>query len=281
MAGDFVALSENGVQNYKARKKLKLNRLKVGDFVQVDEKLLVIERVLPRKNELARPPIANVDLALIVVAPVPSPDFMLIDKLLIKFFALGIEPIILVNKMDLRGAEALFKEIETQYRGISKVFGVSAKFGLDSLRPVIDLLRDKFTILTGQSAVGKTSLLRVLLPNVSMEVGELSAKTARGKNTTRHSEIFVLENGGMIADTPGFSAFELEDFLPENIIDYTPELARFSGNCKYNNCNHLAESEQICAVKRAVKSGDININRYNRYCELFKIAKDKEDKKYE
>ncbi len=281
MAGEFAALSGNGVQNYKARKKLKLNRLKVGDFVEVDEELLVIERVLPRKNELVRPPVANVDMALIVVAPVPSPDFMLIDKLLIKFFALGIEPIILVNKMDLAKADELFNEISAQYRDVAKILGVSAKRGVESLSSLINILRDKFTILTGQSAVGKTSLLRVLLPNVSMEVGELSAKTARGKNTTRHSEIFVLNNGGMIADTPGFSAFELDDFLPEDIIDNTPELARFSGNCKYNNCNHLGESEQICAVKQAVKLGEINIDRYNRYCDLFKIAKDKEDKKYE
>jgi len=276
-----VVLGENGAQKTKARKKLKLNRLKVGDLVEVDEKLGVIERVLPRKNELVRPPVANVDIALVVVATVPSVDYMLLDKLLIKFFALGIEPVIVVNKMDLADASELFEEVNRQYSEIARVIGVSAFGGIEGLKPLLDLVKGKFAILTGQSAVGKTSILRVLLPNVNMEVGELSLKTARGKNTTRHSEIFVLNNGGLIADTPGFSAFELDDFSPEDIIDNTPELKKFSADCKYNNCNHFGEDEQICAVKRAVRSGDININRYNRYCELYKIAKDKEDKKYE
>ncbi len=281
MAGEFVALGENGAKSYKARKKLKDYKIKVGDFVEVDEVLGVVERVLPRMNELVRPPIANVDIALIVVATVPSLDYILLDKLLIKFFSLGIEPVIVVNKMDLNDSGDFYNKIVAEYGNVTRVVGVSVFDGLKSFAPLIDLIKGKFAILTGQSAVGKTSILKVLLPNVNMEVGELSSKTARGKNTTRHSEIFVLENGGLIADTPGFSAFELDEFLPEEIIDFTPELKQFSGNCKYNNCNHIGEDEQICAVKRAVRSGGININRYNRFCELYKIAKEKENKKYE
>ncbi len=281
MAGEFVALGENGVKSYKARKKLRESRVKVGDFVEVDDSLGVVERVLTRKNELVRPPIANVDIAFIVVALVPSVDYVLLDKLLIKFFSLGIEPVIVVNKMDLSGADEFYSKIVAEYGQVVRVVGVSVYNGIASFNPLLELVAGKFAILTGQSAVGKTSILKVLLPNVNMEVGELSSKTARGKNTTRHSEIFVLENKGMIADTPGFSAFELDEFLPEDIIDYTPELKQFSAKCKYNNCNHIGEDEQICAVKRAVRSGDFNINRYKRFCELFKIAKDKEDKKYE
>lgn len=281
MAGEFVALGENGAKRYKARKKLKDYKVKVGDYVEVDEVLGVVEQVLPRINELVRPPIANVDIALIVVATVPSLDYILLDKLLIKFFSLGIEPVIVVNKMDLSDSDDFYKKIVAEYSNVARVVGVSVFDGIKSFAPLLDLVKGKFAILTGQSAVGKTSILKVLLPNVNMEVGELSSKTARGKNTTRHSEIFVLENGGLIADTPGFSAFELDEFLPEDIIDFTPELKQFSGDCKYNNCNHIGEDEQICAVKRAVRSGDININRYNRFCELYKIAKEKENKKYE
>lgn len=281
MAGEFVALSECGVGTYFARKKLKVGRLKVGDLVEVDDTLNVVESVLPRKNELLRPPVANVDVAFIVVAVVPAPDFLLIDKLLLKFFRSGIEPVILCNKMDLDGAEEFLAQVRRQYDGVCSVYGVCAKRGQEDILPILRKTDGKFAIFTGQSAVGKTSLLRVLLPNLTMAVGEMSAKTARGKNTTRHSEIFVLNNNGMIADTPGFSAFELDDFLPEDVIDYTVELGKFSSECKYRDCNHLGESQEICAVKRAVARGEMNQERYSRYCELYRSAKDKENKKYE
>ncbi len=281
MAGEFVALSERGVSTYFARKKLKTGRLKVGDFVEVDDSLGVVEKVLPRKNELVRPPVANVDVAFIVVAVVPAPDFLLIDKLLLKFFRSGIEPVILCNKMDLSASEEFLAILHSQYDAVCPVFGVCAKRGEDGVLPILQRTDGKFAIFAGQSAVGKTSLLRVLLPNSTMAVGELSARTARGKNTTRHSEIFVLDNRGMIADTPGFSAFELDDFLPEDVIDYTVELGKYSSACKYRDCNHLGESVDICAVKRAVASGEMNLQRYERYCELYRCAKEKEDNKYE
>lgn len=269
------------VLTLKARKKLKIQRLKVGDFVQIDENLGVIEQILPRKNELVRPPVANVEQVLILVATVPKPDFLLVDKLLIKYFSLGIEPVIVVNKMDLADAESLLQTMRTQYGQVAEVLGVTTKNGITGLGNLPEILAGKFSLLTGQSAVGKTSLLNVLLPDRAMQVGEMSAKAERGKNTTRHSEIFVLPNGGLIADSPGFNAFELENFTPEDIIDYTLELKNFSDDCKYNDCNHIGEDESICAVKRAVAEGAFDKERYARFCELFAIAKKMEDKKYE
>lgn len=264
----------------KARKKLKLAQIKVGDFVEIDEQNLVIEKLIPRKNQLIRPPVANVEQALIVIAPVPKPDLLLVDKLLIKFFSLNIQPVIVINKIDLC-AIALITEINEQYSKICPVVLVSALDNSSVHSNLYPLLSGKFSIMTGQSAVGKTSLLKVLLPDVNMEVGDLSKKTARGKNTTRHSEIFVLPNGGLLADTPGFNAFELDDFTPEQIVDNTPELKNYSQNCKYNDCNHIGEDISVCAVKQALKNGEFSDLRYQRYCELFKIAKQKEDKKYE
>ena len=241
----------------------------------------VIEKLLPRQNELVRPPVANVTQALILIAPVPKPDFLLIDKLLIKYFSLGIKPILVINKIDLTTSKKLIATVEAQYQPVCQIVKICAHDGKcvrDTLEPIC---RNELTLLTGQSAVGKTSALNALLPDIQQEIGGLSAKTDRGKNTTRHSEIFVLQNGGLIVDSPGFSAFVLESFTPEDILDYTVELAHFSKDWKYNNCNHIAESPTICAVKRAVDSGELNRDRYIRFCEIYKIAKEMEDKKYE
>jgi len=236
---------------------------------------------LPRKNELVRPPIANVDIALIVVAVVPSVDFLLVDKLLIKFFSLGIEPVIVVNKMDLEPASQFLDDLRAQYGEFVKIVSTTAMSGKSGVSSLYPILAGKFSVLTGQSAVGKSSLLGVILSDDTIRVGELSAKTLRGKNTTRQSEIFVLDNGGLIADTPGFSAFELDNLSPEDIIDYTPELQKFSQKCKYNNCNHIGESIDICAVKRAVSENEFNKDRYLRFRDLYRRAKEKEDNKYE
>ena len=279
VGGEFVVMANDVCQNVYARKKLKTDKVYVGDFVEVDAAQNVIEKVYDRKNKLVRPPVANVEQVLLLLAPVPKPDFLLVDKLLIKYLSLGIEPIIVVNKMDMDNADEWYREIVSQYQKFT-VLGVSAKTDADFTK-LLDLLAQKFTLLTGQSAVGKTSLLNKLLKTEMLEVGELSKKTARGKNTTRHSQIFVLHNGGLIADSPGFSAFELDNFTPEDIVDYTLEFEGISQQCKYNDCNHIGEDESICAVKRILKEGKINKERYSRYCELFGIAKEKEDKKYE
>lgn len=262
----------------KGRKKLKEDRLYVGDFVEFDEEQRVIERVLKRKNFLIRPPLANVSQALIVIAPVPKPDFMLIDKLLIKFFSLNIKPVIIINKIDIC-ATGLINEVTSQYGGICDIELLSALDFNSTSTILLPILSGKFSILTGQSAVGKTSIMRCLLPEVDLEVGGIS-KIGRGRNTTRHSEIFVLDNGALVADTPGFTALELNEFTHEDIIDNYPEFKKFSPKCKFNNCNHISESESMCAVKRAVKENEINKERYERYEKLYKIASEKEKELY-
>ena len=278
VAGEFQVKSDTKVLTLKGRKKLKEDKLYVGDFVEVDEDLGVVERLLPRRNFLIRPPLANVEQALIVLAPIPKPDLMLVDKLLVKFFSLGIIPVIVINKIDICST-AVIEEITAQYGKICQICLISALDYNTTSTVLNPVLSGKFSILTGQSAVGKTSILNCLLPDVQMETGELS-RIGRGRNTTRHSEIFVLENGAMLADTPGFNAFELDDFSPENIIDNYPEFKDFSPNCKYNNCNHISEKIEDCAVKRALAEGKISKPRYERFVQLFNTAVEKEKKIY-
>ncbi len=260
---------------------MKEGRVKVGDFVEVDEKNKSIEKLYPRTNELVRPPVSNVGQVLILVATTPKPDKLLLDKLLIRYFSLNIKPIVVVNKIDLPMGLELLAEMQEEYGSVCRVIGVSSLNAQEVKEKLGPMLENEFTLLTGQSAVGKTSLLRALLPSVDSEVGTLSKRTERGKNTTRKSEIYELDSGGLIADSPGFSAFMLENFAPEDILDYTIELRALSRECKYNNCKHIGESEEICAVKRAVREGKFNKNRYARFVEIMKVAKELEDKKYE
>ncbi len=281
VGGDFWVSAGEKIEIAKARKKLKLGKIKVGDFVEVDLEQKVIERLLPRENELIRPPVANIEQGFIVIGIVPKPDFLLIDKLIIKFNSLKIEPKIVINKMDI-ATEEFLAEVEANYGKVCEIIEVSAKESKEEAKKTLmSKLEGKLTVLTGQSAVGKTSILKILKPEVEMEVGDLSAKTARGKNTTRHSEVFVLDNGGFIIDTPGFNAFVLDDFTPEQIIDNYFDFRQYSKECKYNNCNHLGEGVNICAVKRAVEQGEICEDRYMRYCQIYKEAKEQESKKYE
>lgn len=278
VGGDFTVKIDTQKLTLKGRKKLKDNKLFVGDFVEIDEKQGVIEKVFERKNFLVRPPLANVEQALIVVAPVPKPDFLLIDKLLIKFFSLDIKPVIVINKIDICST-GLINDIVEQYGKICEIQMLSALDYKATAEVLLPLLSGKFSILTGQSAVGKTSIMNCLLPEISLETGGVS-RIGRGRNTTRHSEIFMLDNGALIADTPGFNAFELDEFTPEDIIDNYPEFKEFSKDCKFNNCNHISESIDLCAVKRAVENKEINEQRFERYVKLYLKAYEKEKKLY-
>ncbi len=265
---------ENQELTVSGRGKLKVDKLLVGDWVEVDEKQNVIEKLLKRENSLVRPPLANVAQALIVIAPIPKADFLLIDKLIIKFLLENIKPIIVINKLDLC-ANGFLVDIVDQYSKVCEIMVVSSLDRRPTKEILLPSLSEKFSILVGQSAVGKTSILNCLRDS-NLEVGDLS-KTGRGKHTTRHSEIFTLENGGLIADTPGFSSLDLE-FSKEQILDCYTEFKPYLNKCRFDNCNHIGEAEKDCAVKKAVKNGELNRARYDRFVTLFNIAKEKEKK---
>ncbi len=279
IGGFYYVQTEKGLIEAKGRGIFKKDgiTLCVGDEVEIEiidenEAKGVIEKIYERKNIFIRPPIANVDVFIVVFAATsPAPNFPIIDKFLVNAEINGIEPIICINKKDLVSPEEIDK-IKDIYKDSYKVIAVSTltEEGLDELLP---LIKDKKVALAGPSGVGKSSILNQLHPSANMEIGEVSKKTARGKHTTRHVEIFQIEQGGMLFDTPGFTSFELPDMEMSQLKEYYPEFEKLKGECKYDNCNHLKEPE--CAVRKAVKAGDIHILRYKAYLANMEELKNK------
>ncbi len=233
-----------------------------------------IEKILPRKNELVRPYVANVDVTVIVIAPVPKPDYYLVDKIIINCYKDNIEPVLCVNKSDLI-SDVELKRLTNGY-GIINGFSVSAYTG-DGLNELKEYMSGKLVCLAGQSAVGKTSLLNALTGG-NVETGSISRRIERGKNTTRHTEIYDLDANTEIIDTCGFSLLEI-DMKPSELKLYYPEFTRFNDDCKFSSCVHI--NEPYCAVKRAVDNGEIDKNRYGRYIELYNEIKTLGSKRYE
>ncbi|MCL6612349.1 MAG: ribosome small subunit-dependent GTPase A [Peptococcaceae bacterium] len=225
----------------------------------------VVEKVYPRRNLLARPPVANVDRAVIVFAARdPEPSLILLDRFLVLAGAAGIQPVICLNKVDLAAGESpdfLCCYAAAGYR----VLRTSARdgTGVNTLR---EILREGISVFAGPSGVGKSSLLNAVQPGLSLKTGEVGPKIKRGRHTTRHVELIALEGGGMVADTPGFSSLFLPDIKKEELFYYYPEMERYAAQCRFRSCLH--SSEPGCAVKEAVARSGIDGGRYRRYLEL-------------
>ena len=243
--------------------KIKSDGILVGDEVEIDGGAIC--SVLPRKSRLLRPAVANIDLAVVVIAELPKPDYYLTDKFIGNCILSEVPVVIAVNKSDL--GDGLLKEIKENYNSVAeKIFAVSAKTK-DGLEEFKRYLTGKTAVFSGQSAVGKTSIVNSLFGE-ERETGDLSEKTLRGKQTTTVAEI-IEKDGLTVIDTPGFSALDLDLTKDEISVAY-PE---FSGyNCKFSDCKHI--NEPSCAVKEAVKNRLISGSRYERYAKLFGLAKD-------
>ncbi len=226
----------------------------------------IIESIEPRKTQLVRPFVSNMDCIVIVLAPIPKPDMMLVDKLIIGATENGIYPIICINKADLEGADKVAQDVANDYKDEADILVISTQTnqGIDLLR---EKIRGKYVCLAGQSAVGKSSLINCILGHNKQETGDLSKKGDRGKNTTRHIEIIMLDDGTKIADTCGFNKLELPLFDPSRLSSYYTDFDEYAQNCKFRGCNHYKESD--CAVKKAVEDGKIAQSRYDRYIQLF------------
>ena len=261
----YTVLADQDAQEYtlRAQKKLRHQKLTpmVGDRVRFtpgegdDDGW--IEEILPRKSELIRPSVANADMLMLVVASVPQPDMLLVDKLILRAERGGMTPAICVNKVDL--GEELAQRIAAEYAGTElRVFSVSARTG-EGIGALREALRGKVTCLAGQSAVGKSSLL-------NLETGGLSRKTERGRHTTRHAEMMSLD-GSFVLDTPGFSLLELEtDMEPQEFAGLYPEYNALAADCRFQPCLH--DREPGCAVRAAVESGALGAARWARYRQL-------------
>lgn len=249
-------------------------RLLTGDRVELTpngDGTGFITALLPRKNVLVRPLVANVDaFVAVVAASTPAPYPYNIDKLTAMACYRGIETALVINKCDAAAPDALLAVYE---RAGCKCFALSAATG-EGVSALGAYLRGKTAVLAGASGVGKSSLINALYPETGAEIGALSKKTERGKNTTRHTELFSVGNGTYIADTPGFTMLD-EDKLgiesEQSLFECFPEFASYFGKCRFRGCTHLKEDG--CAVIAAVKSGDIAASRHDSYVRLYGALK--------
>ena len=269
IAGFYYVKSGETVYRCRARGLFKEQGVKpaVGDEVcfeiGAEEDNTLVTEILPRKNCFIRPFVANVDcFAVVAAAKKPAPVLQTIDRFLVMAEKAGTEIVLCINKCDLKGRQEELREI---YEPIYPVvlLGEGMEDGLDQLR---ELIKGKKCALAGASGVGKSTILNRLHPDKPMETGSISRKSQRGKHTTRHTELFNLdEEGTMVFDTPGFTSFDILEAEAEELQFLYPEIGAFAGKCRYDNCRHLAEPG--CAVKQALDEGKINESRYRSYRE--------------
>lgn len=269
IAGFYYVHNGREVYECKARGVFRNKGIKplVGDIAEIEvldgenRKGNLVE-IKERTSFLIRPAVANPDQVLIVFAGAkPSPNLNLLDKFLTMMEIKNITAAIAISKSDLAEEDRL-KEIAAIYSDYYKVIKISVKEekGLDELK---EYLSGKFTVLAGPSGVGKSTLTNYLSPDANMETGEISRKIERGKQTTRHTELFYIGDGGYICDTPGFGSLELFDVDKRELRDYFREFAEYTENCKFSGCIHIGEKE--CGVKQALAEGKISESRYKNY----------------
>ena len=244
----------------------------VGDNVSLDildkEQMTGnITKILPRKNSLIRPAVANTDQAVIIfAASYPEPDLNLLDRFLLMMAMQEIPVAVCFNKSD-DAEETFLSQLAGNYKNSGcRVFLTSATTG-SGIKEFKESLAGKTTVLAGPSGVGKSSVINQLFPEASMAVGNISSKIKRGKHTTRHSELFGLGGGTYIMDTPGFTSLRLPDAKKEEIREYYPEFQDYAGECRFKGCVHI--NEPGCAVKEAATKGEIPESRYNNYKQFY------------
>ncbi|MCF8010797.1 MAG: ribosome small subunit-dependent GTPase A [Clostridiales bacterium] len=258
----------------RGRLNLKKEHVLIGDKVNLtveDKDTGVIESLEPRRVYLLRPPVANIDMVVIIFSVVqPEPNLYLLDRFLLQARAAGVDSVICFNKVDLKD----YEEYSSIYKEAGyTVINVSAASGT-GVEKVCSLLKNKLSVFAGPSGVGKSSMLNAIQPGFSLKTGELSSKLKKGRHTTRHVELLKLDNNGMVADTPGFSNL----FLPAgitiyNLADYYPEFQKYADYCRFNSCLHYKEPG--CGVKEAVEENKITSARYKSYIMILEELKNK------
>ncbi|MDD2376234.1 MAG: ribosome small subunit-dependent GTPase A [Clostridia bacterium] len=264
---------------------MKKNKIYVGDNVIIKKSYdtYLITEIIKRKNFVMRPPVSNISqMILLISIDNPKPDYILLDKQIVLCKVKNIIPIICINKIDLLNDKL---DLELEY--IKKIYSnlniellqISSKneIGLDNLK---DKLKNNTSAFSGNSGVGKSSVIIKLLNNSSLkiEIGEIGSKTNKGKHTTKYVKLYNIDKNSFILDTPGFSSYELYDIESEDLKKYYDEFSKYE--CNYLDCNHINEGIAECKIKQAVNNNEIDIQRYERYKYIYASLKTKEDVKY-
>lgn len=276
----YVHVEESGIYECKAKGIFRKDNQKplVGDNVRITvldekEKSGSIIEILPRKNSLIRPAVANVDQAFVIFAlENPKPNFMLLDRFLIMMEQAKIPAVICFNKKDLVQEEDTLKLCDI-YENCGYRVIISSTVNQDDRQKIHEILHGKTTVIAGPSGVGKSSITNMLQQGIRMETGEISKKLKRGRHTTRHSQVIPVGEKTYLMDTPGFSSLYLTDMDEQELKNYFPEFSKYEGQCRFQGCVHIHEPD--CAVKDALEKKEISKLRYEDYLSLYEELKEK------
>ena len=281
----YVSTVESGTYACKARGIFRKDKKKplVGDDVEItvthekDREASII-RIEPRRNELIRPAVANVDQAAVLFAMRdPNPDQLMIDRFLVMMERQNIPAFICLNKADLADSSEAEHWQEIYRASGYEVLICSAEKG-QGVDAITERLRGKVTVVAGPSGVGKSTIKNLMQQEIVMETGSISKKLGRGRHTTRHSELIPLDHASYICDTPGFTSLQLPDLPKESLENYFPEIREHASGCRFVGCAHIHEPD--CRVKQAVAESDISAERYQSFVRLYKELEEQEKRRY-
>ncbi len=276
----YVHVVHSGTYECKAKGIFRYKNIKplVGDNVEIEvldeeSKTGNIVDIIDRENELIRPAVANIDQALVVFAlKSPVPNLNLLDRFLVMMETQNVETVICFNKLDLVNEEDIEALKKTYQNAGYKVLFASANNG-QGIEEIKEVIEGKTTAFAGPSGVGKSSILNAIMPMANSQTGDISKKIQRGKHTTRHTEIFNVQDNTYLMDTPGFSSMYVCECEKEELKQYFPEIYEYEGECRFNGCVHV--NEPNCIVKEKVMIGNIGQSRYENYLLLYNEIKDK------
>ena len=285
ISNKYIIKVEDKLYNCYARGKFKQENIvpTVGDIVNIEVTNLekceaVINDITPRKSYIKRPKISNITQIILVISlKHPKPDLLMLDKQLVYAELMNIEPIIILNKIDLEKEEEILR-IEKIYTDIGyKVIKTNAmnEIGIDKVKEV---LKNNISVFSGNSGVGKSTLINSLFKEKLTEEGNISLKNKRGKNTTTVTKLYEIEKNSYIADTPGFSTFDINEIETINLDKYFREFKKEIPKCEFVGCTHI--KEENCGIKNAIKNNKISIERYENYKKIYEDLKEKEEHKW-